>query len=57
MYSFNLCQCVVHCENGGNKSISAVIAYLIKYQTKRFEQALSYVKNKMKIVRILFILD
>ena len=56
-YSFNLFQCIVHCENGGNKSISVVIAYLMKYKNLTLNEGLSYINKKLKQVKLSYYLD
>ncbi|CAF1394294.1 unnamed protein product [Adineta steineri] len=41
---------LVHCQGGVSRSPSFIIAYLMKYHSKTFDQAYSIVKDKRKII-------
>jgi protein-tyrosine phosphatase len=44
-------QILVHCMAGVSRSVSLVIAYLIKHKDMNYEAAYTLVKSRRKIVR------
>ncbi len=48
---------LVHCMAGISRSVTLVIAYMMKYMGKSFDGAYNFVKSRRSIVKISIILD
>ncbi len=43
---------LVHCSQGRSRSVTIIVAYLMKYNNLSFEQAYNFVKSKKKIINM-----